>query len=262
VRSAGATGRLAERPAASPLARAGATIEDAEMPDAAEIYQFHPEDYDALVRCEDRDGNLLKAIRDVVQLQGADVVELGAGTGRLTALLAPHVRSLRAFDLVPAMLQVARLNLAPLALGNWELRIADNACLPVPDERADISVAAWTHGHQTIWNEDGWRAPIEAAIGEMIRALRPGGTAIVLETLGTDHTTPFAPPAELARYYELLSEQLHFQKTWLRTDYEFSSLAQGERLLRCFFGEEMAGRFVSRGSRVLPECTGLWWRRK
>lgn len=232
------------------------------MTDAREIYQFHPEQYDALVRCEDREGNLLKAIRAIMGLDGADVVEFGAGTGRVTALLAPHVRSIRAFDLAPAMVEVARLELAQLGVRNCEIQIADNARLPVPDESADISIAAWTYGHQTVWNAEGWRAPIEAAIAEMIRALRPGGAGIVIETLGTNHTTPFAPPAELERYYALLTEQFHFDRTWIRTDYEFSSLAEGERLLRFFFGEELARRFVSTGSRVLPECTGLWWWRK
>jgi ubiquinone/menaquinone biosynthesis C-methylase UbiE len=230
--------------------------------DAREIYQFHPEQYDALVRSEDRAGNLLKAIRDIVVLDGADVVELGAGTGRVTALLGPHVRSIRAFDIAPPMLEVARLKLAQLAVRNCELQIADNARLPVPDESADISIAAWTHGHQTVWTAEGWRAPIEAAIAEMIRVLRPGGAAIVIETLGTGHTTPFAPPAELERYYALLAEQFHFKRTWIRTDYEFSSLAEGERLLRFFFGEELARRIVSTGSPVLPECTGLWWWKK
>jgi len=237
------------------------------MTDARDIYQFHPEQYDALVRAEDKDGNLLRAIRGIVRLAGADVVELGAGTGRVTALLAPAVGTIRAFDIAAPMVEVARRNLDRLTLGpggvrNWDIGIADNACLPVPNESADIVIAAWTYGHQTIWNADSWQTPIEAAIGEMIRALRPRGAAIVVETLGTGHTTPFAPPVELERYYALLTEQFHFERTWIRTDYEFPSLAEGERLLRFFFGEEMAMRFASAGSCVLPECTGVWWWRK
>jgi ubiquinone/menaquinone biosynthesis C-methylase UbiE len=232
------------------------------MTDAREIYQFRSEDYAALVGCEDRDGNLLNAIRDVVQLAGADVVELGAGTGRVTVQLAPHVRSIRAFDLAPPMLEVARRNLERLGAKNWQIELADNARLPVMAESADISVAGWTYGHQTVWNADCWREPIEAALGEMLRVLRPRGSAIVIETLGTGHTTPFAPPLELERYYALLTQQFGFDRTWIRTDYEFPSLAEGERLLRLFFGEEMATHFVSTGSPVLPECTGVWSRRK
>ena len=231
------------------------------MADAREIYRFHAEDYDALVAAEDREGNLLRAIRDNLVLGGADVVELGAGTGRLTALLAPQVHTIRGFDIAPAMLEVARRKLTGLGMQNWQLEVADNARLPVADQSAELSIAGWTYGHQTVWDPEGWREPIEAALREMMRVLRPHGTAIVIETLGTGHTTPFAPPAELARYYALLSEDFHFEHSWLRTDYEFSSLAEGERLVRFFFGEELAEQFVATGSKVLPECTGLWRRK-
>jgi ubiquinone/menaquinone biosynthesis C-methylase UbiE len=231
------------------------------MPDAREIYRFHAEDYDALVSSEDREENLLKAIRSILVLEGADVVELGAGTGRLTAQLAPLVRSIRCFDSAPAMLELARRKLTRRGTQNWQAELADNAQLPVPDESADLSIAGWTYGHQTVWNAESWSEPIAAALREMIRVLRPHGTAIVIETLGTGHTTPFAPPVELGRYYALLTEEFHFERTWIRTDYEFSSLAEGERLVRFFFGEELAEQFVAAGTPVLPECTGLWWRR-
>jgi ubiquinone/menaquinone biosynthesis C-methylase UbiE len=227
-----------------------------------EIYQHHADEYDALVRCEDRDGNLLRTIRNVVTLEGSDVVELGAGTGRVTALLAPHVRRILAFDIAPPMLEVARRILGQSGTRNWQLGVADNASLPVPDESADLSIAGWSYGHQTVWHPHSWRSLIEAAIGEMLRVLRPGGTAIVIETLGTGHTLPFTPPLELARYYELLAEEFHFEHTWFRTDYQFASLAEGERLVRFFFGADVARAFVAAANPVLPECTGLWWWRK
>src|SRR4051812_17017797 len=99
------------------------------MPDAREIYRFHAEDYDALVSSEDREANLLKAIRAILLLEGADVVELGAGTGRLTAQLAPLVRTIRGFDSAPAMLELARRKLARLGTQNWQVEVADNAQL-------------------------------------------------------------------------------------------------------------------------------------
>ena len=102
------------------------------MTDAREIYRLHAQQYDALVSREDHAGNLLAAIRDRVQLEGAEVVELGAGTGRITALLAPHVRSLRAFDLEPAMLEVARQKLSELQARNWQLESRTTRRCPSP----------------------------------------------------------------------------------------------------------------------------------
>lgn len=231
------------------------------MPDHREIYRLEPERYDELVRCEDRDGSLLPCLRRLAPLEGAEVVELGAGTGRVTALLAPHVRRIRAFDVAAPMLEVARRRLERLGVGGWELGVADNASLPVPDGSADLAVAGWTFGHQTMWDERGWRAPVEAALRELLRVLRPGGTALVIETLGTGHEVPFTPPEELGRYYALLADAFGFERTWIRTDFEFPSLAEGTRLLRFFFGEELARDFAARGRKVLPECTGVWRRR-
>ena len=59
-------------------------------------------------RSEDYEGNILKTLNVYLcPMQGAEVVEFGAGTGRLTRLLAPQVKHIRAFDEAQAMLDVA-----------------------------------------------------------------------------------------------------------------------------------------------------------
>jgi SAM-dependent methyltransferase len=160
------------------------------------------------------------------------------------------------------MLELAHRNLSELGLGNCQLSVADNARLPVADASADLALAGWSYGHQTVWHPDSWRAPIEAALREMTRVLRPSGTALVIETLGTGHSDPFTPPTELARYYRMLTEEFHFEQRWIRTDYEFASVADGERLVRFFFGADLARDFLASGSALLPECTGVWWWQK
>jgi len=172
------------------------------------------------------------------------------------------VRSLRAFDRAPPMVQRARLRLAEAGHGHCTVEIADNAQLPLPGATADLAVAGWTFGHQTVWEADGGRQAILAALAEMNRVLRPGGTAIVVETLGTGHTAPFDPPPALAAYYQLLTDELGYRRDWIRTDYAFPTLAEGERLLRFFFGDDVAARYLARGDLRMPECTGLWSRRQ
>jgi len=232
------------------------------MPDAREIYRLQPERYDELVRWEDRDGTVLSCLRALRPLEGAKVIEFGAGTGRLTRLLAPYVHSIKAFELEPTMVEVARHTLAQLGIKNCELNVADNIRVPVPDTSADLALAGWTYGHQTVWNEAAWRPQIEQALEEMLRVLLPGGIAVVLETLGTGHTNPFDPPPGLADYFALLEERYHFKRTWLRTDYEFPSKQRGEELLRFFFGDDTARKFLAVDGTRFPECTGVWWRRK
>ena len=73
---------------------------------------------------------------------------------------------------------------------------------------------------------------------------------------------PFEPPAALGQYYELLEGEYAFARDWFRTDYEFPSRLDGERLVRAFFGHELGDLFSTSGDRLLPECTGLWWRKR
>ena len=57
------------------------------------IYRTRADDYDTLVAREDFQGNLPQALAKIRPWAGLDVVELGAGTGRLTRLLAPAAAS-------------------------------------------------------------------------------------------------------------------------------------------------------------------------
>ena len=90
------------------------------------IYREHADEYHELVMREDHEGRLLPAILSAVDLRGRDVVELGAGTGRVTALVAPLAARVRAFDRSTAMLERAARYLADLpgaaAPGARELR--------------------------------------------------------------------------------------------------------------------------------------------
>lgn len=223
------------------------------------IYRHRAADYDRLVTREDYQGNLLRALAELRPLVGLDVVELGAGTGRLTRLLAPVVASIAAFDAAPAMLQTARATLTGHTPPTWGLAVADNAALPLRAAVADLVIAGWSLGHSVAWFPDTWRAVIGAALAEMRRVVRPGGVVVILETLGTGQARP-APPSEgLAAYYAWLEGEHGFQRTWLRTDYRFASLAEAEALTRFFFGDALADRVRDEGLVDLPECTGVWW---
>ena len=95
------------------------------------------------------------------------------------------------------MLDVARRHLAAIeGAAPWELHEADARALPVGDYWADIAIAGWVFGHFREWMPDNWQAQVSRALGEMRRALRPGGALIVIETLGTGRENrPHRPPA-------------------------------------------------------------------
>ncbi len=231
------------------------------MPDHFQnIYATQAAQYDALVVREDYQGHILPALESIRPLAGLAVIEFGAGTGRLTRLLAPHVKSIRAFDNAPHMLEIARPTLEATGTANWSLEVGENTRLPAPDDCADLAIAGWSFGHQTGWNPNSWRQAIGAALNEMERVLRPGGTAVILETMGTGSETPNPPAPALAGYYRWLENEHGFSYQWIRTDYEFASVPEAEQLTRFFFGDVLADRVVREGLLILPECTGIWWR--
>jgi ubiquinone/menaquinone biosynthesis C-methylase UbiE len=227
------------------------------MPEHNEIYARHAAEYERLVSREDYQGNILRALRAILPLPGLEVIEMGAGTGRLTCLLAPLVASIAAFDLSAHMLALAQARLRALSLHNWRLAVSDHRRLPVRSAAAGLVISGWSVCYLKSWGGDGWQAQVARALAEMRRAARPGGWLILLETLGTGNETP-QPPPELRPYYDYLESQ-GFQRAWIRTDYRFPSRAEAEQTASFFFGAASVERLITAQSGViLPECTGVW----
>jgi ubiquinone/menaquinone biosynthesis C-methylase UbiE len=227
--------------------------------DQQQIYARHAAEYDALVSAEDCDGHLLPALEALAPVAGARVLEVGAGTGRITRLLVGRGARVVGVDRAPAMLEVARRRLEAMnAPSAWELHCADAAELPVPDAWADVAVAGWVFGHFRLWMPADWRAAIGRALGEMRRALKPGGALIVIETLGTGREDPAPPSPELAEYFAWLEAEHGLRRAAIRTDYLFPDVATAAATTGFFFGEAFGERVRRERWKRIPECTGLW----
>jgi ubiquinone/menaquinone biosynthesis C-methylase UbiE len=220
-----------------------------------QVYATRADQYEALVSREDANGVLLPAVERLVTLRGARVVEAGAGTGRLTRLLAPFAAQLKAFDAAPEMLQVARTHVPTAAFA-----VADHATLPVADGWADVALEGWAFAHAVGWHPHDWERLTDQYLAELFRVLRPGGTALLFETLGTGASEPRAPTEGLAALYARW-EARGFTRVVLRTDYRFGNVDEAQVLTQAFFGRAFEFEVRADGA-WLPECTGLWWARK
>jgi ubiquinone/menaquinone biosynthesis C-methylase UbiE len=229
------------------------------MPTQEEIYQTEGDKYEALIAREDYQGNILKALREITPLEGRVVYDLGAGTGRLACMLAPHVKHVRAFDISEEMLRVCREKFTASGLANWQVDIADHRQLPVEDYSADLVVSGWSLSYLATWNPDSWRAELETWMAEMKRVLRQNGFIVLYESLGTGNESP-VKLEHLDKFYPWLDEA-GFQNQWIRTDYQFKSLDEAEFLSRFFFGDELGDKVKKNNWQILPECTGIWWRK-
>ena len=141
-------------------------------PDHPEIYRSQAEQYEALVSREDYQGNILHSIQSILPLEGIDVVELGAGTGRLTCLLAPLVKSIQAFDISEHMLDVASVKLAASGLHNWCTKVSDHRQIPLPDGVADLVISGWSVCYIVVDNPETWWAELSKVMRELRRLLQ------------------------------------------------------------------------------------------
>ena len=223
------------------------------------IYQNDGDRYEALISREDYQGNIPRAIDEIINVDDLDVFDLGAGTGRLTLMLAPRAKSIRAFDLSEEMLRVCRERLVASGLSNWQVDVADHRQLPVEDHSVDLVVSGWSVAYLAVWHRDSWRDELEKWLNEMKRVLNRDGTIILFESLGTGNESPIQLD-HLKDYYPWLDEA-GFQSKWIRTDYKFESLEEDEELSRFFFGDELGDKVLKNNWIVLPECTGMWWKR-
>ena len=228
------------------------------MPDHLEIYSRQAEQYELLVSREDYQHNIFRALNQIIPFEGLTVVEFGAGTGRLTCLLAQVVKFIYAFDGSPHMLDVAMAKLRKSSVQNWQVAVSDHRHIAAGEGVAEVAISGWSICYVVVGNKETWREELSKALSEMCRVIRPGGMLILLETLGTGCEHP-EPPIDLVPYYEYLAT-CGFSRTWIRTDFQFRDITEAETLTRFFFGEAMVEK-NEKGERgvILPECTGIWW---
>ena len=85
------------------------------------------------------------------------------------------------------------------------------------------------------------------------------GTIVLLESLGTGNEEPVRLEHVESTYQWLDAND--FQNKWIRTDYKFDSLEEAIDLSRFFFGDELGAKVERNQWVILPECTGVWWKR-
>lgn len=126
------------------------------------------------------------------------LLELGCGTGALLELVLPRPGKTIGVDASQAMLDEARANLTESG-AEVDLRLGTFEHLPVGDDSVDIAVAYMVLHHA---------AEPQKAISDSYRALKPGGTLVIVDLVPHEneylrerfaHTWLGLDPEELAR---------------------------------------------------------------
>jgi ArsR family transcriptional regulator len=119
------------------------------------------------------DETVIETIADAIAIDETQtVLDVGTGTGFIAAGLAPRADRVIAIDNSPAMLDVARENLAQLGIDNVEIHEGDLTRLPINDNSVDAAVANMVLHH----TEDP-----AGMLAEMTRVVRRGGWVAITD---------------------------------------------------------------------------------
>lgn len=224
------------------------------MPNHDEIYANQAEMYDRLIRTQP---SLSEIVNEIRPYQNLDVVDMGAGTGRLSAFLAPTANSLICTDQSSSMLDF--LNSKLVTHNNVSTIVADHRDLPIESSSIDLVVSGWSICYLAHSNQPDWKRNIAVVMSEIFRILRSSGTLIIFETLGTGTEFP-DPPDFLKLYYNILEKEYGLAHRWIRADYHFNNLTEAEEIIGFFFGKEMSRKVSKHQWTIVPECAGIWWK--
>ena len=88
--------------------------------------------------------NLVNKLISIEELENKDILELGAGTGRLTFKLYNTAKSILAFDISKEMLKTAKRIKKKNNINNVEFRQANSLYLPELNKEYDKAIQGWS----------------------------------------------------------------------------------------------------------------------
>jgi SAM-dependent methyltransferase len=107
------------------------------------------------------------------------VLDVAAGTGLLGRAIAPYVKQVVAMDATPEMLREGRHQAARDGLANIVFEHGLAEALPYPTDTFDMVASRFAMHHF---------ADPRAAMNQMVRVCRPGGTVAVIDLVAPDDT--------------------------------------------------------------------------
>ncbi len=116
--------------------------------------------------------------REIASTPNADVLDLGCGAGHASFAVAPHVRSVVAYDIAAPMLATVAAAASDRGLANVRTEQGAAERLAFADASFDWVVSRLSAHH---WHD------VPLALAEVRRVLKPGGRVLFIDVVGADH---------------------------------------------------------------------------
>lgn len=129
------------------------------------MYNKHPELYDRKTRIQWD----ISEITSITSLDGRTVADIGAGSGRIAFLLAPHAQTVFAIEPSASFRSFMKEKAAKQKVDNLFVMDGTLNSIPLPHDSLDVLITS---------NAIGWS--LEEELKEIERVVRPGGYAFHL----------------------------------------------------------------------------------
>lgn len=146
---------------------------------ATETFQKRGADWDEMRALELPAEKVEAALLNLLPDMMGRLLDIGTGTGRMLELLAPRISAGIGVDASRSMLALARARLSRPGLDHCLVRLADMYRLPLPDAGFD---------HVVLQMVLHYAEDPEAALREAVRALKPGGTLVIIDLAAHTNT--------------------------------------------------------------------------
>ena len=218
------------------------------------IWEF-PDVYEVENLGVDRAGRIEAAMESLHPFDGADLVDVGCGTGfHLPRFAALGCASVVGVEPHPPLVSLAQQRIS----GMPRVRVLEGAAqaLPLRDASVDIAQARWAYF---------FGAGCEPGLRELERVLRPGGTAYVIDNDATRSTFGRWFTRAYPSYDPVAVERFWARQGWSRErlaiEWTFDSREDLESVVRIEFPETAAeGILAEHVGTGVDYAISLWWR--
>lgn len=202
---------------------------------------YHPTSYEIENRGVDPDGSIWAAMRRVRDWNGADVLDIGCGSGFHLPFFARSARSVVGVEPYEPLVGMARRRVQDNGLsGTVDVRAGGAESLPVQADSIDIAHARWAYF---------FGAGCEPGLAELQRVMRPGGVAFVVDNDASRSTfggwfrqaLPSYDPVGVERFWR----RAGFTSEPVLMRWEFETRADFEAVVRIEFTPAQADRILA-----------------